>query len=286
MIDIRQSVNYANHLKTQGWIVERRRGINYFIRKIPIIGSVLKIQRPKKIDFREIEKLSKKHRVFQIIFEPDLSLSNSTFTHNQLLSHGFSLSKSPFLPTKTIHIDLTKPIKAIYADFSKKCRYSIRKGERLIIKEYRTPLEIKIFRKAWKKSVNFNRFVPSVDQLIQLRKTFNKNYSLFLASHNKFSRIIGGVIFTISSHGTSNYISYYWHSFTNSEGRSSLSQYSLLYQGILWAKRMGCKTFDMEGIYDERFPNKSWLGFTHFKKSFGGKEILYPGTYVKYRFSI
>jgi lipid II:glycine glycyltransferase (peptidoglycan interpeptide bridge formation enzyme) len=46
---------------------------------------------------------------------------------------------------------------------------------------------------------------------------------------------------------------------------------------------MGCKIFDFEGIYDSRFPIKSWLGFTHFKKQFGGNEIAYPGCYIKFR---
>ena len=41
---------------------------------------------------------------------------------------------------------------------------------------------------------------------------------------------------------------------------------------------------DLEGVYDERFPNKKWLGFTHFKKCFGGKEKEYPGTYTRTRF--
>lgn len=54
----------------------------------------------------------------------------------------------------------------------------------------------------------------------------------------------------------------------------------------MWAKKRGCKIFDFEGIYDERFPNKSWLGFTHFKKSFGGYEVSYPGTYTKTRLEV
>jgi lipid II:glycine glycyltransferase (peptidoglycan interpeptide bridge formation enzyme) len=146
----------------------------------------------------------------------------------------------------------------------------------------RTPSDIRKWHKAWKNSVNIDRYVPSVQQLLNLDKSFDDNNSLFLASHNIVSRIIGGALFTKTSHG----IAYYWYGYTNDEGRSTLSQYSLLYQGILWAKRSGCKVFDFEGIYDSRFPNKSWLGFTHFKKSFGGIEVLYPGCYTKFRFPL
>jgi len=95
-------------------------------------------------------------------------------------------------------------------------------------------------------------------------------------------RIIGGVLFTRSLHD----FGYYWYGFTNDEGRTTLSQYTLLYQGILWAKKQGCKVFDFEGVYDPRFPDKSWLGFSHFKRSFGGYEVEYPGCFVKTRLPV
>jgi lipid II:glycine glycyltransferase (peptidoglycan interpeptide bridge formation enzyme) len=286
MFDIRQSPYFADYLKRQGWTVEIIKETNYFIRKFPLIGSILKVQRPKDLDFDTIDKLCRKYRVFQVILEPTLSSGFGTFHDNQLNKHGFKLSKSPFLPSKTLQIDLTQSKGKIFANFTKDCRYNIRRGEKTKVKVYSTPDEIRKWREAWRSSVNFKRYVPPVDQLINLRKSFPTGYSLFLASHNISGRIIGGALFTISSHGLSNYISYYWYGFTNHEGRTSLSQYSLLYQGILWAKKIGCKVFDFEGVYDSRFPNKSWLGFTHFKRSFGGREVLYPGCYTKFRFPL
>ena len=107
-----------------------------------------------------------------------------------------------------------------------------------------------------------------------MKKSFPTS-SLLLASHND-GVINAGAIFLISDK-----TAYYWQAFTGPQGRSTLAQYQLVWQGILWAKRKGCKTFDFEGIYDPRFPIKSWLGFTHFKKSFGGRQVDYPGTYCK-----
>ncbi len=274
MIDIRQSLQYAKYLEKEGWIVERIDKTNYFIKKFPLIGSILKLQRPEKIDFGTINKLCQKYRVFQIIIEP----KNDTYT--KLLSlKGYKLSKSPYLPSKTLQIDLTQTKERIYANFTKDCKYNIRKGEKIKVKEYSTPNEIKRWREAWRSAVKFDRYVPKLRQLINLRKSFTNGNSIFLASHNIAGSIIGGALFTKVSHGTA----YYWYGFTSKEGRSSLSQYSLLYNGILWAKKSGCKVFDFEGVYDSRFPNRSWLGFSHFKKSFGGKEILYPGCYTKSR---
>jgi lipid II:glycine glycyltransferase (peptidoglycan interpeptide bridge formation enzyme) len=286
MVDIRQSPYFANYLKRQGWTVERVGEINYFIRSFALLGSIIKVQRPEKIDFDTIHKLCRKYHVFQVILEPTLASGFGTFQDNQLYTHGFKLSKSPYLPSKTLQINLTQPKDKIYANFTKDCRYNVRRGEKIIVKVYSTPGEIRKWREAWKNSVNFKRYVPSVGTLINLRKSFGSGHSLFLASHNITGSVMGGALFTISSHGLSNYISYYWYGFTNNEGRTSLSQYTLLYQGILWAKKMGCKIFDFEGIYDPRFPNRNWLGFSHFKRSFGGYEVEYPGCYTKFRLPI
>jgi lipid II:glycine glycyltransferase (peptidoglycan interpeptide bridge formation enzyme) len=269
MRDIRQTLQYAEFLKKEGWIVERIDKVNYFIRKFPLIGSVLKLQRPEKLDFKTLLLLAKKYRSFQVIIEPKIGTDSVP---------GFRLSKSTYLPSKTIQIDLTQSSGAIFANFKKDARYAIKRGEGISIKKYSTPDEIIKWRDAWKKSVNFKRFVPSTKQLINLCKSFPNNDSLFLASHNINGSIIGGALFTKPRESK---IAYYWYAFTNSEGRTSLSQYSLLYHGILWAKKLGCKVFDFEGVYDPRFPNKSWLGFTHFKKSFRGHEVTYPGCYTK-----
>ena len=289
MVDIRQSIHYANYLRHEGWVIERIAETNYFIKKLPLFGSILKVQRPEEVRIDTIRQLARKYRVFQTIIEPNLE-----FDMRLLMANGYSLSSSPYLPTKTLQIDLTKSKDYIFRHFKKDARQAIRRATALSerseskgeetnnIKSYSTESEIKKFREEWQNSVNFKRFVPSLRTLINLRKSFPANNSVFLASHNISSRIISGVIFTRSSHD----ICYYWQAFTNSEGRTSLTQYSLLWEGLLWAKKMGCKIFDFEGIYDERFPNKSWLGFTHFKKSFGGTEISYPGCYTKLRFPI
>jgi lipid II:glycine glycyltransferase (peptidoglycan interpeptide bridge formation enzyme) len=325
MIDIRQTQEYANYLKKEGWVVERKENVNYFIRKLPLIGSILKVQRPEEINFQTIEKLCKKYRVFQVIIEPSLGSNtvSAEDNHNLLISHGYKLSKSPYLPSKTLQIDLRQPIFKITANFKKDARYALKKtakadkrGGVTTTKIISSPSDLIKFHNAWRKSVKFIRFVPNYQSLINLCNSFSvhkpitpssrigtkyrlndgdisafdsslgskprafSNAVIILTSHNKSGSIIGGAIFTRSLH---DYV-YYWQAFTNKEGRTSLSQYSLVWKGLLWARKVGCKVFDFEGIFDSRFPNKSWLGFTHFKKSFGGKEVNFPGCYTIFRF--
>ncbi len=267
MVDIRQTPQYANYLSKIGWRVERINEINYFIKNFPIIGSVIKIQRPEEIKIRKIRELARKYRAFQIIVEPKTELDAKYLT-----SIGFSLSKSPYLPTKTLQLDLTKPKNLLLKDMEKDARDAIKKSE-IVVNSCKN---LKEFRNAWKNAVGWRRYVPPISHLVALKTSFKKN-CLFLMEENKNS----GAIFLVGDK-----IGYYWQAFTNLEGRRNLSQYKIVWEGILWAKKKGAKIFDFEGIYDERFPNKSWLGFTHFKKSFGGYEVEYPGCYTLFQFPL
>ena len=70
MIDIRQSPQWANYQKSLGWKVERIKGVNYAIRKIPVLGNIVKIQRPKQLSSLTVRRLDRKYRSFQVIVEP------------------------------------------------------------------------------------------------------------------------------------------------------------------------------------------------------------------------
>lgn len=265
MVDIRQTVQYANYLSKIGWHTERSAEINYFVKKIPIVGSIIKIQRPEEIHINKIRELAKKYRGFQIIIEPKTDLDAK-----YLMPLGFKLSKSPFLPTKTLLLDLTKSEKILFGGLKKDAKGAINKNKHL---ETANEQDLEKFRYYWKKAVDWKRYVPPTKHLLALRKSFKKN-SLFFISEDYSA----GAIFLMSDG-----VAYYWQAFTDKVGRKNLAQYKIVWEGILWAKKKGVKIFDFEGIYDERFPNKSWQGFTHFKKSFGGYEVSYPGTFIKNR---
>lgn len=264
MVDIRQTIQYANYLTKIGWVVERVGEINYFIKKLPLVGSIIKVQRPEEIRINKIKELTIKYRGFQIIIEPKTELDAKFLT-----SMGFKLSKSPYLPTKTLQLDLTKIEKILLKSLKKDAKGAINKNKQL---ETTNEQDLEKFRYYWKKAVGWKRYVPPTKHLLALRKSFKKN-SLFLISENYSA----GAVFLMSDD-----IAYYWQAFTGKEGRKLQMQYKIVWEGILWAKSSGAKVFDFEGIYDERFPNKSWLGFTHFKKSFGGIEVEYLGAFVKW----
>ena len=179
MRDIRQTPQYANYLKNIGWIVEQKNDVCYFIKKLPLIGSVVKIQRPHIPGYKDIEDLSKKYRIFQIIIEP-----KDTTNSQWLMANEFKLSKSPYLPTKTLRLDLTLPMNRLIGSMKKDTRQAIKKTESLKIEEAKNLEE---FVKGWRKAVGWKRHVPSIKELEALKKSFGKNCVVFQCLHNTYA---------------------------------------------------------------------------------------------------
>ncbi|MEJ2347886.1 MAG: peptidoglycan bridge formation glycyltransferase FemA/FemB family protein [Patescibacteria group bacterium] len=263
MLDIRQTPRYAKYLRKTGWQIEELSGVNCFIKKIPLLGSVIKIQRPETIPLKQIKELAKKHHAFQLIIEPKRKMDAE-----YLRKSGFKLINSPFLPSKTLILDLTVGREKLFKQLKKDARYALRKTEKLVVDK---PKSITDFYNSWKKAVGKKRYITPLPRLKILKRVFGKNV-LFLMNKNSSA----GAIFLLGDK-----IAYYWQAFSGPEGRKQLAQYRIVWEGILWAKKSGAKIFDFEGIYDKRFPNKQWSGFTHFKKSFGGEDLEYPGCFSK-----
>lgn len=260
MLDIRQSKNYATYLEDVGWKVGKNKNFYFYYKKLPIVGNIVKIQRPEIIDKKSMQEILNSKKKFWITVEPTKKEQTKFLT-----DVGFKNSKTNYLPTKTLVINLSKDKNSILGNMKNDAKKAIKKNGQLKTREYLSP-DIKQFRKAWRNILSIKRHVPSTKNLTYLKKAFGKN-SLYLTDEKCTT---GAIFLKINTKA------YYWQAFTGKEGREKLFQYKIVWEGICWAKKNRAKFFDFEGIYDERLPNKSWLGFTHFKKSFGGEEVSFP----------
>ncbi len=270
MTDLRQSPQYGKYMEKIGWRTEELNNCQVFIKKLPLLGSFIKIQRPEKIPFSQIEKLAKKYQAFCLKIEPQ-----NHKDIKKLKKHGYKEDKSPYAPPKTLQIDLTLSQEKILAQMKKDARYSIRKAQRNQLQLIKVPL--RTFHQAWKK-YNYRRlWIPSLKWLKALKNSFKNDFFQLTAKNTKSEPILAGII--LLKHDK---ITYYYYAFSSKEGQKLFAPYLLVWEGIKLAKNQGCQIFDFEGIEDPRFKStKSWHGFTHFKKSFGGKEIEYPGSFTK-----
>ncbi|OGM14199.1 hypothetical protein A3D84_03820 [Candidatus Woesebacteria bacterium RIFCSPHIGHO2_02_FULL_42_20] len=270
MIDIRQTKRYVDYMQNVGWIVERKDRVNYFIKKIPVIGSFIKIQRPQKLDFNQINRIAKKHRAFQIVIEPfDFAQGKP------LIKRGFKLTKSPYLPSKTIEIDLTKTENQLLGEMHHKTRYNIKIAKRNKL-QVTSSSDMNSFVELWLAAQPSRRLLKLGKSIHALHSAFGKNSHLLLA--HKSNKLLAGILMPETGS-----VAYYMYAAATPEGKKLFAPTLVTWEAIKLAKKLKCKLFDLEGVYDDRFPLKSWLGFTRFKKSFGGKEAVYPGAFTKWR---
>lgn len=271
MQDLRQTKQFSRFLQKIGWVYEEKDGVYYAIRKLGFLGSVMKIQRPKMIDFEFIANLQKTYRAFNIIVEP----ISETYS-KELIAHGYKKSKTPFLPSKTIHIDLRKSENQLLRDLNQKTRYNIKIAQKrgVVIKE---SISIVEFSKAWHDSARHRgMYFSQHKEIVSMWKSFKGKRDLLFAYHNK--QLLGGIMIVYS-----NEVGYYMYAYSSKLGKKLFTPTLLAWHAIQIVKSKDYNVFDFEGIYDERFPLPSWKGFSRFKKGFGGKEVEYPGAWTKWR---
>ncbi len=213
-----------------------------FIRPLWIFGALAKIQRG--VLPSDWKEILKKHCVWY-----------------------FEINHSP---SKTLQVDLTPTKTQIFAQFKKDCRYVLKK---LAPSSYRlTTNSFQEFYDIWKQSARRKSlWIPSEKEYFNLIKCF-KNKCFCITIDGKTGALI-------LMHDN---IAYYYYAGATKEGVKQNLPYLVVWQCMQEAKKRKCKLWDFEGIYDERYPNKDWLGFSHFKKSFGGTEVEFPDRKIKW----
>lgn len=277
-MDLRQSLEYAQYLKSLGWQIEKLGKEQVFIRKIPLLGTLIKIQRIKSpIPFSEIKKLVKKYHAFQVIIEPALSTQTSLIS---ALPPGYKPLKSPFIPTKTLIKDIKGPEQEIFDSFSKNKRRDIRIAEKngLLIRQGSSEDFFQL-----KKQYLLKKFILPIGTRKEIKLTcdaFKEKAEILVAEQER--KIVGGALLLFCDK-----TAYYWQAAASDKGKKLLAPTLIVWEAIKLAQKRGCVNFDFEGVYDERFPeNKSWLGFTHFKEGFRGKEVEFPLPLSSFKFPL
>ena len=323
MIDIRQSPQYADYLKSYGWIIEKAGQWNIFIKKFPLIGSLLKIQRiSPPIPFAEIKNLGKKHHAFKTIIEFSSGPLSPQSPQSPLLPQNYKICRSPFLPTKTLVLDLKKSEKEIFDCLPKEKKRllkRIQEKKEIIIKEgtaedfikikSRGLLEKNILPLGVKKEINtlWQSFFPDNIKILiayqchsrESRNLYKYLYRFRIPTSHSFAkyRLVPGFAgrgksgMTIIPIAAALFLfydkkAYYWQAASTKQGKKLSAPSLLVWEGIKIAKKLKGEVFDFEGIFDERFPIESWKGFSHFKKEFGGEEINFSSPLSSSKFPL
>lgn len=271
MQDIRQSAAWKAFAEVRGWKVvevpsqDGKHTLQATILPLGMLGlNFLKIQRSLYVpNWQELKKIRRNNWVFSSIIEP-VKIKNLA----SYLGAGYKLSRFPYLATKSVIIDINKSERALWKELSENSRRLIVKNKHAEIKE----VSAEVFLNNWKRFSKI--WTMKLDEMTKLKEKLGEKMSFLLCFENNECQ--SGILVVESGDMVN-----YYQSFTTDAGRRTGAHYFLVWKTILSSKKKGLKFFDFEGIYDKRWPQKRWLGFTEFKKKFGGKVVTYPGCYSR-----
>lgn len=282
-VDIRQSPQWGDYLKSIGWKIDRIGNQQIFIKQISILNkSILKMQHPQgPLDFKKIESISKKYNSLMTVIEPHVN----GFDEKEYLRFGYKVSKINFAPSSTILIDLKKGEKELFNSFSENAKRNIKKSLKnnleIEIVEMKKEKTFEAFEEYYNLLKNLRKikgfYAPGYSESYKKMKAFQDNSLLIFAKDKNIPIAVVWLAFY------KNTICYMQTGITQ-KGYKLLANYLLVWEGLSWAKKNKLSVFDFESIYDPRFPeqNKRWIGYSEFKKRFHGEIILYPIPFVKF----
>ena len=272
-MELQQSPLYSKYIQILGWKIIRMGNVRMFYKHIPLVGGLLKIQRPRHFPKPSLLiPIIKTYRVRTVAIEPHPKENLTAYKRwcKELSTHC-KVVRSSYQPTKTLFIDVTSPEDEIFSRFTDAKQRAVRKA----IKNGVTVEEsgdIQNFIKIKNKSGGPFGFITTfgMDRFLPIMAP---DHATILLAYTDTHKLVGGILLVFWEK-----TAYYWIAGATKQGKKLFVPTILVWEALKAAKRRGAKQFDFVGVWDERKPNEhhDWLGFTKFKEGFGGVPFYYP----------
>jgi len=276
-MEIQPSSLYQKYISSIGWTVSDYSDIPVFIKTIPFTGKIAKVQRSSSIpDAGKFTAFLKENCISTVAFEPDSRISQhelDVFIAG-IRKSGIRINRYPFLPTKTIRINIARSENEIFSGFSEAKRRAVRRAlkNNVLVKESG---EIRKLIRIKNESAGFLGFITTygINKLWPIFAPGNAKILLAYERTETEKNLVGGILLLLYDN-----IAYYWIAGATNKGKKIFAPTLLAWEALKLSKKCHCSWFDFVGVWDERFPhdNRTWLGFTKFKEGFGGEPLYYP----------
>lgn len=201
------------------------------------------------------------------------------FSNDRLKSIGLVQAERTMQPAQTWQVDLTQPKEDILMSMSSTNRNLYNTADKKSIK-FEITYDIKKLKTFFSMIHDMaarTGMKPHSDKYFRLMAESlfqDKSAGLAFGYHNG-EPIVGALFF--DDHEAK--IRYYAHAGSFEAARKLQANSPLLTYLIIEAKNKGMGIFDFYGVSPADQPNHPWAGFSKFKKSFGGYEKKFNGTW-------
>ncbi len=230
-----------------------------------------------KTSLKTLKDLALKEKALFIRIEPIFSFKNSEIRQIAKSLHLKSQKSHDINPAHTWQLSLSQSESDLLSPMEKNkvrlWRNHHKKG--LKIRISKNPDDIKILVNLLQTVGATESFTPQDENHLknQLKSDFATLYIAELTTPQGPIPIAATLVYDSSD------TRFYAHSASDYEHRKLTAGSILLIQTIIDAQQKGLKIYDFWGITTSNDQNHPWYGFTQYKKSFGGYQVDYAGTY-------
>lgn len=222
---------------------------------------------------------ARKRKAILVKMEPNIIRDKDTSEKLIELQKQFKIVEGKPMFTKfTFWLDLTKSEDELLSGMKQKTRYNTRLAEKKGVKIVEDN-SVEAFEEYWKLTSETTRrqgFYAHTKRYHQLMfETLQPSgiAHLFKATHEG-KTLATWIVFIVNG------VAYYPYGASTRDDKNVFASNLMMWEVIKWAKKNGCKLFDMWGslppVYDPKDP---WAGFHRFKEGYGGDLVEFLGTY-------
>lgn len=224
-----------------------------------------------KLALSSLVKLAKEQKAIFVRVEPAVAFSTEEM-------QKMGLKKSHDLqPAHTWVIDLTGMkedfLARIEKDRVRRWRNLGKKG--VTIRKTKDPKEVGVLIKLLNKLGSARQFAPQSESHLanQLKAGFATLYIAELEENGKKKPIAAALVHDYDG------VRFAMHAAADDDYKNLRAGVALAIQSMVDAQEEGAKEFDFWGVTTSEDPKHPWYGFTQYKKSFGGEQVDYAGTW-------
>lgn len=271
-------------------------GFQMTIHKIPhlpwTIGYIPKSALPTKEMMEQLYSLGKKYNCIFVQIEPNCKKELGEKSLQALLQNTqvtLRESAHPLFTKYTFQLDLTPSENELLQHMHHKTRYNIRIAQKhgVVVKEEVSDEAFRAYLSLTQETTNRQRFYahsPTYHRLMwqvlgKQKKQHGLSAHLFIAYYTPPGQtesipLTAWMLFKFKD------ALYYPYGASSSHYKEVMSSNLMMWETILFGKRLGLKVFDMWGALGEN-PNKqdSWYGFHKFKMGYGPKHTEFIGSF-------
>jgi lipid II:glycine glycyltransferase (peptidoglycan interpeptide bridge formation enzyme) len=201
------------------------------------------------------------------------------FTPVELESMGCKKAHRNSQPNMTNVVDLTKDTEELLLAMDASVRRLSRQSDQLGLsfKISYNPADMDEFLNMMRVTAErSNAVFKESDYLRSTVRVLGPTNTAAVAYAYHEGKPVSGVLFYDDFEGKTRY---YLHAGSYDEARKARSNPALALHLLLSAKQAGLERFDFYGVSPAEDTNHKWAGFSSFKRSFGGIDVTYSGTW-------